>query len=106
MKKRVRFNPKKFISRVSGLILLVVLAVMSFLSFTGTLTADAFNEAETTVYIVQSGDTLWDIAKGMQQPNEDIREIVFQISMLNNMDTSDIHPGQELLVPAEVAHDL
>lgn len=106
MRKRVRINRRKFITRVSGLVLLAALLVTSILSFTGSLTAEASTQEKTGIYIVQKGDTLWHIAKDYQKLNEDIREVVFHITLLNKLETSDIHPGQSLIVPEVSRHDL
>mgnify|MGYP004708719103 CR=1 FL=1 len=106
MNKRSRFNPRKFYSRVTGLTLLVLLTVMSFLSISGTLTADALVEPVTYEYQVESGDTLWDIAKRIQTSGQDVREVVFQITVLNNLTSSDIHSGQLILLPQEVSNEL
>ncbi len=106
MKKRVIFNRRKFISRITGLTLLVMLAVVSYLSMSGSLTADALNEPQTYAYQVESGDTLWAIAKRIQAPKQDIREVIFEISQLNALSSSTIHPGQILMLPEEVPYEL
>jgi LysM repeat protein len=53
---------------------------------------------------VSNGDTLWEIAKLEKNTNEyyknkDIREIVFDIKKVNNLQTSDIYEHQKLLIP-------
>lgn len=106
MKKRTRFNRRKFISRITGLVLLVVLAVMSYLSLSGTLTADALEDKVTEYYQIQKGDTLWEIAKRYQAPNEDIRAVIYEIRQLNALESTDIYPGQVLIVPKAVSYDL
>jgi LysM repeat protein len=55
--------------------------------------------AETVVYVVQKGDTLWSIAKETGFENLDIREIVHRIKQLNNLDSSTISPGDVLIIP-------
>lgn len=54
--------------------------------------------AETVEYLVQKGDTLWSIAEKTGF-NVDIREIVYRIKALNNLDSSTIYPGDVLLIP-------
>ena len=49
------------------------------------------------IYVVKSGDTLWDIAK--QYTRGDPRELIYQIRQSNNLSTSIIYAGQELKIP-------
>lgn len=55
----------------------------------------------TTDYRVQSGDTLWTIAERVGGESADVRAVVSEIRHLNRLDTSLIHPGDVLAVPAE-----
>lgn len=54
--------------------------------------------AEIVEYLVQKGDTRWSIAEKTGF-NVDIREIVYRIKVLNNLDSSTIYPGDVLLIP-------
>jgi LysM repeat protein len=47
---------------------------------------------------VETGDTLWDIAKEYN-PNGDIREFIYEIKELNHLEGSMIYAGEELKVP-------
>jgi LysM repeat protein len=51
---------------------------------------------ETTV--VAKGDTLWSIAKNY---DGNINENIYEIRKANNLNTSDLYIGQELLIPIE-----
>lgn len=53
---------------------------------------------ESTSIVVQSGQTLWGIAREVA-PDHDPRLIVSQIRDLNDLDTRPIVPGQALIVP-------
>ncbi|MBM3691435.1 MAG: LysM peptidoglycan-binding domain-containing protein [Actinobacteria bacterium] len=46
---------------------------------------------------VQSGDTLWEIARSIA-PNRDPREVVWEIKQMNNLGVGLV-PGDKLLVP-------
>lgn len=48
---------------------------------------------------VAEGDTIWYIALEFMPNNYDIREMVYNIRQLNNMDTVSIHPGDKIKVP-------
>ena len=47
---------------------------------------------------VAYGDTLWTIAKDIA-PYTDPRKVVWEIQQLNQISSSQIYPGQTLLVP-------
>lgn len=50
-------------------------------------------------YTVGSGDTLWGIASTVA-PHADPRDVVAEISVLNNLATSQLAAGQALAIPA------
>jgi LysM repeat protein len=78
------------------LILLVVLAASLFL-LGGT--GAAIEPAMTMEHRVRSGDTLWAIATDLATPGEDVRDLVADLKQLNELDSSELHPGQIVLVP-------
>lgn len=54
--------------------------------------------------IVESGDTLWSIAAKYTSSQQDIRQVIFAIKRLNNIDRAvQIYPGQILQVPVPVS---
>lgn len=50
---------------------------------------------------VLHGDTLWEIARNHLSPDQDIREVVYDIKKLNNMDTGFIYPGDIIKIPSK-----
>lgn len=48
---------------------------------------------------IEYGDTIWDIAKNNMSKDEDIRDYIYQIRKINNLDTANIYPGKVILVP-------
>ncbi len=55
-----------------------------------------------TIY-VESGDSVWSIARRHVQANEDIRELMYRIRIANNLDASaTVFPGQSLRVPIRI----
>ncbi len=50
-------------------------------------------------YVVQAGDTLWDIAMDATPLGGDVRHTLAVIRDANVLETSEIHPGQELQIP-------
>ena len=88
-------------SNASIVVLLIILAVVSFLvlniAFQSTM--DRVEWQEET-YRVQAGDSLWVIAEEYCPDEVDCREWIDAVKELNGMDSSTIHPGQTLTVLA------
>ena len=55
-------------------------------------------DIQTEDYIVSSGETLWDIAKENKKEKQDIREYVYELRKLNNIDDCIIHEGQVIKI--------
>lgn len=51
----------------------------------------------TETVMVRSGDTLWSIAS--ERCDGDVRPCIALIKKINDLDSSDIYPGQQLTVP-------
>ena len=52
-------------------------------------------------YVVVSGDTLWSIASGLVSPGEDVRRLIADIRDTTGMISSNLYPGQILLIPQD-----
>ena len=50
-------------------------------------------------HVVKAGETLWDIAKHYSPRNADPRPVVYNIKIINKLDSAIIYPGQILSVP-------
>lgn len=92
-------NTLKKINRTANIVLLTFIFVMAFNIMSGALIAngEAINTYDTIT--VEAGDTLWSIAKSAMTENDDIREVIFDIQQLNNMESDTIKPGQLIKVP-------
>jgi LysM repeat protein len=64
---------------------------------------DGIETAE--IRVVQPGDTLWEIAAAATPAGEDVRDTLGQIKGFNDLTSSLIQPGQELLVPVPAPPD-
>lgn len=87
--------------RVVLVVLLALFAAVLALAIDAARSAAATQrtaEAEYRTVIVQSGDTLWDIARDVA-PSDDPRETVQRLLDLNGLSTPVIVPGQELALP-------
>jgi LysM repeat protein len=74
-----------------------------FISTIGTVlglnTAESAQEAAYMEISVNSGDTLWGIAKKYGPNHEDPRKIIFEISKINQLDEDYLQQGQVLKIP-------
>ena len=82
------------------LVLLVSVAVASFLLLASAVQATDSVRATTEVRVLQ-GDTLWAIASEVGDPGDDVRRIIHDIKRMNDLPNSTIRPGQVLVVPAD-----
>ena len=97
MKKR-----RKLKKSVKIVLSIIVIAVIVWLLVRST--SFSYKEKEYREIYVSNRDTLWEIAKLEKNNNEyyknkDIREIVFDIKKVNNLQSSDIYEHQKLLIP-------
>ena len=51
------------------------------------------------VYTVGAGETMWSIASGFAAPGSDVRDAVAELMDLNELSSSALAAGQQLLVP-------
>ena len=85
-------NKSKFIRSISILVILL-------LALFNTSNAKIDNrEAETIEYTITSGETLWSIAKKYTPNNKDIRQTIYEIEELNNLDNATIYAGQTIQI--------
>jgi len=54
------------------------------------------------VVSVDSGDTLWELAKSYKNPTIDTRQAVHAILARNGMSSSDLTSGQEIIIPTNI----
>lgn len=78
---------------------LVFAGALSFgIGYAGWL-AMASPDVKLTYYIVEPGDTLWDIADKYREDDVDIRKAYMDIMKTNNIRGDQrIYPGQRLLI--------
>lgn len=89
-------NKKKFI-RAILLILTITLGILFLIS----TSAFSHQELKYKNIAIVEGDTLWDIAENERQNNsyykgQDIRDIIENIKLINNLKTSNLKSGQTL----------
>ena len=90
---------EKFVRGVFTILMLTVTVVLYFSHASLSKT-----DLKTKSIYVDSGDTLWSIAKEEQKgnkyyENKTIQEIVYSIQNFNTLDNGYIYAGQKLLIP-------
>jgi LysM repeat protein len=88
-----------------SLLLKLITAIFSVIIITFLLTAlfsligFGENEGEYIKHQVETGESLWSIAVYYYDENIDIRKAVYNIKKTNNLESSIINPGEELIIP-------
>lgn len=92
--------PKYSLSVLSGRLIIVLMVLTSaFLLVSGDV--DAQEPEMTVVHRVVAGETLWTIATAIRDDQETaVPILVAVIRDLNELETSSLQIGQELLLPA------
>lgn len=83
-------NKKRFILAVT------ILTVLIITLFSHCSAMPKNNEIESIV--VSTGDTLWSIASEYKKPGQDVREYIYELRKLNNLENCTIYPGQEIQI--------
>lgn len=81
------------------LLILLTGVGIGFLLISGRVDASTPETAPST-YRVLAGDTLWDIAASIAEPDEDVRVVIAEIKRLNGLPVSSLSVGQVLMIPA------
>ena len=80
--------------------LMTIIITMSLsMLFGNTYVSGSSNKAYYAI-TVESGDTLWTIAEKYSDDKTDIRQFIYDISKINDLESSKILVGQKLLIPA------
>ncbi|MCS1351042.1 LysM peptidoglycan-binding domain-containing protein [Mechercharimyces sp. CAU 1602] len=78
-------------------VLIVGCFLLFFIVRTDVTAADPYTH--TVEWQVETGDTLWKIARAHTGNREDVRRTIATIIDINQLDNNVIHPGQTLKVP-------
>lgn len=55
---------------------------------------------EVARHVVQPGETLWQIAQSVAAPSQDVRDVVVDLVVLNELPDAGLMAGQVIVVPA------
>ena len=81
---------------------LTLLIVISFFAIGSMCGANQSDSLSTPAYVevqVQSGDTLWNIADVYGPADVEVRRVIYEICLLNDITADTIVAGQTLLIP-------
>lgn len=87
-------NKKKFIKSIATIAIIIFLIIILINEIANK---PKYTETYKTIYISED-ETLWSIAEEYKKPNQDIREYIYEIKKLNNMESAAIYEGQELTI--------
>jgi len=94
---RINYRRRRIVAILFAVVALTVLAFSITQSQSAGATASA-GKANFTYIYVESGDTLWSIAK-KYAPNTDTQEEITNIQTFNNLSSANLEPGQRLALP-------
>ena len=96
--KVIKINLKKFIRA-----LVIVIGITILITFLATKSIYSYEKLKTKTIYTNKGDTLWNIALKEKENNnyykdKNIREIVYDIKQINDMQDSIILSGEALKI--------
>ncbi len=98
MKRRRTINWFK-VSQVSVLLGLSLFVGSCFIRDRQHLSVESDSEVIKYTYQINAGDTIWDVASNVATPNEDVRELVYNIIETNKIDNpACLQEGQTIYI--------
>ena len=99
-----RKNNKQKVKKIVYAITIIILLILSFTFLMGNGTTSSHVDVSMKKIFVSAGETLWEIAEteavnNTYYHNKDVRYIVKDIKVINNLKNSDLSIGQELVIP-------
>lgn len=104
MKKNLKKNKLSYNKKVFFTILLILGSIIGVLIIFGNKPTLSHTEAIYKTIYVSNGETLWEIASRETKNNsyylgKDVRHVINHIKKINQLETSSLLAGQELLIP-------
>lgn len=97
-KKYIITSKFRFTVFTAILVIALATAVSGIAGFNTAAGGEAITYKTVTV---NSGDTLWSIASTYCSDDQDVREYIYNIEKLNDVQNVDIQPGQKIIVPVK-----
>ena len=77
----------------------VVVAVVALVVAPQAFAQSDSAPSASDTYVVADGETLWSIAQSITPSSRDVRDTVETVKSMNLLDSANIRPGDQLLVP-------
>ena len=84
------------------LVMILLTSIFTFSAFLGLNNVQSMTKPIYTEIQIESGDTLWALAKEFGPKNTDPRKVVYEICMLNSITADGIYPGQVITIPGQL----
>lgn len=86
--------------RFRGVVVILIIALSAVFGAISAQAADNPDDltALKAVYVVE-GDTLWSLVDQHYDTDDDIREAIYQVKKINNIESSDLMPGEVIYIP-------
>ncbi|QEK12164.1 LysM peptidoglycan-binding domain-containing protein [Crassaminicella thermophila] len=100
----MKINYLRIANNFRFLWLIVVILLFLYLGtniFFKTNIAERTNKLKYIEIQIKYGDTIWELAKKFTPNDKDIRKTIYEISLINNLDSLDIYPGQVIKIPTD-----
>lgn len=97
--KKIKYKKRKKYNKIVVNVLFILSVLFIVTLFTNFNLAN--KQIKTNKIVVQTDDTIWNLAKRACKNNKDlnIQNVVIQIKEINNLSSSDIYVGQVLNIP-------
>jgi LysM repeat protein len=92
----------KIVSKVRFTVfaVLVILCIITAVStIAGNNIASSSSMSQYKCVQIESGDTLWNIAKEYKPAGKDVRQVVYDICQANDISADDLSAGEKIIVP-------
>jgi len=84
------------------LVIILLTSVFSVSTLLGLNSVQSMTKPIYTEVQIESGDSLWTLAKEYGPTNTDPRRIIYKICLLNNITAENIQPGQVIMIPKQL----
>lgn len=88
-----------YTTTLSRVAVLLMVTLMAFFLLLASGVDAGTPSADSVVYHVQPGDTLWGIAESIAQPGDDVRAVIHDLRRANGLSSSALAIGDRLLLP-------
>ncbi|SHJ47207.1 cell division suppressor protein YneA [Paramaledivibacter caminithermalis] len=99
MTRLVIVNKKRFMLSTILIMVILFFFVSSILAMINKV--EGYQEPKYIEVVVENGDTVWDLAREFSSKDKDVRKAIYEIGIVNNLDSYSIYPGQVLKIPTE-----